>query len=45
MSKVIRVDDEVYGRLLETRHRLEIATGRVVTIGATVAFLVALSRL
>ncbi len=42
-SRVMRVDHEVYGRLLEVKHRLEMATGKVVSISRTCAFLVALS--
>lgn len=43
--RVIRVDEEVYARVLDVRHRLERVTGSVVTMGRTVAFLVALRHL
>jgi len=39
----IRVDEEIYGVLLEARHRLEMATGKAVSVGKACAFLVALS--
>jgi len=39
----MRVDEEVYTAILATKHRLEVATGRIVTVGQTVAFLVALA--
>jgi hypothetical protein len=42
-SRVIRVDAEVYARVLEAKARLEAATGRVQSMGDTVAFLVAMS--
>jgi hypothetical protein len=42
-SRVIRVDAEVYAKILEVKARLEAATGRVQSIGDTVAFLVAMS--
>ena len=42
-SRTIRVDEEVYGVLLEAKHRLEMATGKAVSVGKACAFLVALS--
>ena len=42
-SHVIRVDGEVYAKILEVKARLEAATGSVVSMGDTVAFLVAMS--
>jgi hypothetical protein len=42
-SRVIRVDAEVYARILEVKAKLEAATGRVLSMVDTVAFLVAMS--
>ena len=44
-AKIIRVDEEVYGVTLRAKHRLELATARIVTMGEAVAFLVALRQL
>jgi hypothetical protein len=42
-SRTIRVDEEVYAAILAAKRRLEVATGQIVTVGKTVAFLVALA--
>jgi len=43
-SRLIRVDQEVYDYLLAAKHRLEIATGKIVPIGIACAFLAALGE-
>ena len=40
-SRTIRVDEEVYAAMLAAKQRLQVATGQEVTVGKTVAFLVA----
>ncbi len=43
-TRLIRVDDDVYAVVLATRHKLEAATGRTVSMGGAVAFLAALTQ-
>jgi len=43
MSRVIRVDKDVYRVVLDARHKLEIATERVVTMGDALKFLTMLA--
>jgi hypothetical protein len=44
-SRIIRVDAEVYAKILEATARLEAATGKMQSVGAAVGFLVAMSEL
>jgi hypothetical protein len=37
-TRLIRVDNEVYAMTLEARHKVEAATGKVVSMGSAVAF-------
>jgi hypothetical protein len=43
-SRVIRVDTEVYAKILEVKARLEASTAKVCSLGDTLAFLVAMSE-
>lgn len=43
-SRTIRVDTQVYARILEAKALLEAATGRVQSASAALAFLVAMSE-
>ncbi len=42
-STTIRIDPEVYRRLLEAKARLELSTGKPQSFSATVAFLLAVA--
>lgn len=42
MSHIIRVDAEVYRTIMETKARLELATGQSKSMSEAVAFLIAL---
>ncbi len=44
MSHIIRVDAEVYRIIVQTKARLEMATGQSRSMSEAVAFLIALSR-
>ena len=44
MSTTIRIDPEVYRRLLEARAKLELSTGKVQSFNTTVAYLLTLAN-
>jgi len=41
-SRIVRVDDEVYRRIVELQARLMLATGRPVSMSAALGFMTAL---